>query len=98
VVYDFVNEALSEIEVEFGFLLHKHFHITFMHLFTFNLQELAKIRLSSSAHSLDLALCEGVQDGLDIRVDVVNQVICLGLFNVINGALEYEGIRQVLQA
>ena len=72
VVDDFVDEALSEIEVEFGFLFHKHFHVTFVDLFTLNLQELAKIRLSPSAHSLYLALSKRVQDGFGIRINVVD--------------------------
>jgi len=97
VVYHVFYQALREIVVHFSFFLNEHFHVAFVHLFTLYLEQLSKISLGAPTHGLHLALGEGVQCALSLCVDVVDQEVCVCLFDVINLSGEHHRVWQVLQ-
>ena len=85
-----VNEALSEVEVDLGFFLHEYLKFTFVDLFALDLEKLSEVGLRTATHSLNLALCKGVQDRLSLSVDVVDKEVLACRLDVVDLALKDE--------
>ena len=96
-VNHFIDEALRKIIIDLGFLLHEHFHITLVYLFSLDFQQLSKISLCSTTYRLNFTLGKWIQNGFSLSVNIVDQEVCMGLLDVINLALKQLTIRYIIQ-
>jgi hypothetical protein len=83
-----VDEALCEIVIEFHVIFQDYFYVTVLEVVAIKHEQLAKVGLSTARHCLLLPLLLGQRLRLNIRIDVVLQVLLIRLLNFLDSPLE----------
>jgi hypothetical protein len=83
-----IDESLCKIVIEFNIIFQDNFYVTVLEVVTIKHEQLAKVGLGTAGHSLLLPLLLGQRLRLNIRIDVVLQVLLIRLLNFLDCPLE----------